>query len=150
MASFDNTLPMVLHRTLDAVMPPYRELFKRFDLTEQQWRVLRVLWSSERVSSAELAERTLLLQPSLVGIIDRLERKELVTRVRSVDDRRVVYIVATAKSRALQDKVIPETDRIHQQLQDSVTAEEWAAMEATLAKIPRAALSDVDDAVANG
>jgi len=150
MASFENTLPMMLHRTLDAVMPQYRELFKRFDLTEQQWRVLRVLWSSDRVSSADLAERTLLLQPSLVGIIDRLERKDLVTRVRSVDDRRVVYIVATAKSRALQDKVIPETERIHEQLQAAVSKEEWAAMEATIAKITRAALSEAHKDVANG
>jgi len=102
------------------------------------------------VSSADLAERTLLLQPSLVGIIDRLERKDLVTRVRSVDDRRVVYIVATAKSRALQDKVIPETERIHEQLQAAVSKEEWAAMEATIAKITRAALSEAHKDVANG
>ena len=38
--SFDQSLPMILHRTLDAVMPDYRELFARYNLTEQQWRVL--------------------------------------------------------------------------------------------------------------
>ena len=86
--SFDQSLPMILHRTLDAVMPDYRELFARYNLTEQQWRVLRVLWSSKKVTSVELSNRTLIPAPSLVGVRDRLEKKGLVTRVRSEEDRR--------------------------------------------------------------
>ena len=61
---FDNSLPMILHCTLDAAMPDYRELFARYNLTEQQWRVL---WSSKKVTSVELSSRTLIPAPSLVG-----------------------------------------------------------------------------------
>jgi len=148
MLSFDDSLPMILHRALDAAMPPYRELFKRFDLTEQQWRVLRVLWSSERVTSAELAERTLLLQPSLVGIIDRLEKKELVSRIRSVTDRRVVYVVASSKGRALQEKVLPEVELIHARLRRAVSETQWAAMQDTLDQISTTMKTDrLGDAV---
>lgn len=142
MLSFDDSLPMILHRSLDAVMPPYRELFKRFDLTEQQWRVLRVLWSSERVTSAELAERTLLLQPSLVGIIDRLEKKGLVSRVRSVTDRRVVYVVASTKGRSLQKKVLPEVELIDKRLRGAVSDDEWKVMQQTLVQISEAMNED--------
>jgi len=139
---------MILHRGLDSVMPPYRELFKRYDLTEQQWRVLRVLWSSERVTSAEVAERALLLQPSLVGIIDRLEKKGLVNRVRSVTDRRVVYVVASAKGRALQQKVLPEVELIHERMRSAVSDEAWSALQETLDRISEAmSQNDQDDAV---
>lgn len=133
--SFDNSLPMILHRTLDATMPDYRELFARYNLTEQQWRVLRVLWSSQQVTSVELSNRTLIPAPSLVGIIDRLERKDLVTRVRSVEDRRAVFVVATAKGTALEEEVSPQVAEIDQRLRASVTAEEWLMMEQVLEKI---------------
>ena len=113
--SFDNSLPMILHRTLDATMPDYRELFARYNLTEQQWRVLRVLWSSKKVTSVELSNRTLIPAPSLVGVIDRLTRKELVTRVRSVEDRRAVFVIATAKGQALEEEVSPQVSQIDQE-----------------------------------
>ncbi len=132
--SFDDSLPMLLHRALDGIMPDYRELFARYKLTEQQWRILRVLWSSQKVTSAELAHRTLLPAPSLVGIIDRLEKKKLVSRLRSVKDRRVVYIVATAEGRALEQEVSPQVQKIDERLRSAVSVEEWHSMEETLKK----------------
>ncbi len=137
MISFDHSLPMILHRALDKVLPDYRELFAHFDLTEQQWRVLRVLWSEKKVTSAQLAERTLLPSPSLVGIIDRLERRDLVTRLRSLEDRRVVYVIATAKGRDLEAEVVPRVAEIDANVRAAVTAQEWKALETTLDKIAK-------------
>ncbi len=134
-ANFDQSLPMILHRALDATMPDYRELFARFNLTEQQWRVLRVLWSAKKVTSADLSSRTLLPAPSLVGILDRLEKKGLVNRVRSVKDRRSVFVIATAEGRALEAQVTPLVTEIDQRLRASVSAEEWLAMQTVLQKI---------------
>lgn len=142
MPEFENSLPMILSRTLDAVMPPYRELFRRFDLTEQQWRVLRVLWSNDRVTSAQLAEQTILLQPSLVGILDRLEKKQLISRSRSAIDRRVVYVAASPEGRELQEQVLPEVELIHQRLQAAVSENEWKSMQATLEKISAKMVED--------
>jgi homoprotocatechuate degradation regulator HpaR len=128
---------MILHRALDGIMPGYRDLFARYNLTEQQWRVMRVLWSEKKVTSAELSARTLLPAPSLVGIVDRLEKKHLVSRLRSVEDRRAVYILATDKGRALEAEVTPKVSEIDQRLRASVTQREWAAMEQTLDKISK-------------
>jgi len=135
MHRLESALPMILNRTLDCVMPPYRALFKRFDITEQQWRVLRVLWSSERESSAELAAKTLIPAPSLVGVIDRLEKKGLVSRFRSVEDRRMVYVTATDAGRRLEKQVSPEVDALHKVVKDVLSPAEWEAMVKTLDKI---------------
>ena len=135
MLSFDQSLPMILHRALDRVMPEFRDLFARYNLTEQQWRVLRVLWAAKKVSTAELSARTLLPPPSLVGIIDRLEKKKLVARLRSVEDRRVVFVLATAEGRALEKDVAPHVAQINKSLRSRVTAEEWRMMEDVLARI---------------
>jgi homoprotocatechuate degradation regulator HpaR len=135
MDDFDHSLPMVLNRALDAVMPPYRDLFARYDLTEPQWRVLRVVWGSDRIKSVDLSNRTLLAAASIVGIVDRLEKKGLVSRVRSTTDRRAIYITATAQSRQLQQQVNPQVEDIQTQVRGMVSAEEWAQMEQTLGKI---------------
>ena len=110
MQDFSRSLPMMLYRTLDAVMPRFREIFKEFGLTEQQWRVLRVLWQCEQMPLRELAGLTLIPAPSLVGIVDRLADSGLVERRRSDTDRRNVYIRATADGRALESRVMPRVD----------------------------------------
>jgi len=135
--TFDQSLPMMLYRALDVVMPPYRDLFSQFNITEQQWRVLRVLWSNNQVTSAQLAERTLLSAPSLVGIIDRLEKKGLIQRIRSTTDRRAVYIVATGSGRALQNQTLPLVEEIQEHMRSSLSDEEWQQLENALAKISR-------------
>jgi len=65
---FTRSLPMMLYRTLDTVMPSFRKIFNDFGLTEQQWRVLRVLWEGDDITIRQLAEVTLIPAPSLVGI----------------------------------------------------------------------------------
>ena len=135
MQPFDNSFPMLANRALDAVMPAYRELFARYGVTEQQWRVLRVIWTSENVTSARLSQRTLLSPPSLVNIIDRLEKKGLVSRIRNADDRRQTFIVATKEGRQLQEEVTPQVTEIQQLVQSFVTEEEWQALDVILSKI---------------
>ena len=135
MTAFEHSLPMILYRALDAVLPAYRELFSRHGLTEQQWRVLRVLWACERATARDLSLQTLISAPSLVSILDRMEAKGLVSRVRSTEDRRRVYVVATAKGRVLEEKIMPDVNRIHASIRERVSSTEWAAMEAILEKI---------------
>lgn len=135
MQDFDDSLPMALYRALDSVMPAYRELFARHNLTEPQWRVLRVLWSAESVNSVELSRRTLITTPSLVGILDRMEKKKLVSRIRSTADRRNVHLVATTESRLLQKTVTPQLDAIHRQVEETVSGEELESLKSILQKI---------------
>lgn len=147
MDNFDHSLPMILNRALDSVMPPYRELFARYGLTEQQWRILRVVWTNDKVKSVDLSSRTLLAAASLVGIIDRLEKKGLVSRVRSTTDRRAVYIIATAKSRKLEAEVSPQVAEIQSKVHSTVSEKEWITMEKTLLKISNSvALNQGDSA----
>jgi homoprotocatechuate degradation regulator HpaR len=122
---FSHSLPMALYRTLDAVMPRFRKIFNEFGLTEQQWRVLRVLWDLEAVTLNRLAALTLIPAPSLVGIVDRLERAELVTRQRSEADRRKVNVVLTSQGAALEDNIMPLVASAYAELKQSVDPETW-------------------------
>ena len=132
---FNRSLPMMLYRTLDAVMPRFRKIFNEFGLTEQQWRVLRVLWEHEAVTLNRLAEQTLIPAPSLVGIVDRLERDQLVTRQRSEVDRRKVNVVLTSQGAALEDVIMPRVAAAYAELKQSIDAETWSSVLEGLQKI---------------
>ncbi len=143
MQEFSHSLPMMLYRTLDAVMPRFRQIFSEFGLTEQQWRVLRVLWQHEQIAFRELADLTLIPPPSLVGVVDRLTKSGLARRRRSISDRRNVFVQATSKGQALEAKVRPRVDKAYAELRSSVNAETWDALIAGLEQI-----SSIDDEAA--
>ena len=132
---FTRSLPMMLYRTLDAVMPRFRSIFHEFGLTEQQWRVLRVLWETDHTTIMALSEATLLPAPSLIGIVDRLERDGLVNRQRSEVDRRKVNVVLTSQGAALEGEIMPRVASAYAELKQSVDAETWSAVLAGLGQI---------------
>ena len=140
---FTLSLPMLLNRSLDAIMPPYRDLFQEFGVTEQQWRVLRVLWEQKHLTSAQISSLTLLPSPSLVGILDRLERKDLVKRLRSTSDRREINITITNLGRELQSKVIPKVKLIQDQTREKLSPTEWKHINNILKKLDRIKIEEV-------
>ena len=135
MPKFLDSLPMILSRTLDGVMPVYRALFQEHAITDQQWRVMRALWEQKHLTSKQISEITLLPSPSLVGILDRLEKKGFVGRLRSIEDRRLVYIVPTQAGRNLQELMLPKIEQIHDRFMHQVTPDEWGELNRILDKL---------------
>ena len=135
MPKFTDSLPMLLSRALDKVMPNYRSLFQAYDLTDQQWRVLRALWEQKHLTSTEISQITILPTPSLVGILDRLEKKGLIGRFRSVEGRRHVHIIPTQAGRDLQEQILSKVKKIHDDFMQRVTTEEWDELNRILNKM---------------
>ncbi len=102
--STDRSLPIALLRARERVMGPIRHLLSDVDLTEQQWRVLRVVQESGPIDPTQIADRACLLLPSLTRILQKLEEKGLINRVRDEADRRRQVITLTAAG----DRVIEE------------------------------------------
>ena len=135
MPKFLDSLPMILSRSLDDIMPQYRSLFQAHGITDQQWRVMRALWEQEHLTSKQISQITLIPAPSLVGILDRLEKKGLLGRLRSVKDRRLVFIRPTRAGRELQELMLPKIEEIHNFLKERVTSTEWNEMKRILDKL---------------
>jgi DNA-binding MarR family transcriptional regulator len=87
-------------------------------LTVPQVDVLTALADAEgaSLSCSEIAERTLLTKDGITGILDRLEAKGLVKRIRSRDDRRGVLVGLSAKGGELFRKLFPELVRCNRSL----------------------------------
>lgn len=82
------SLPIALLRAREKVMGPIRALLVDAGVTEQQWRVLRVLNEEGPQEPTHIAERACLLLPSLTRILQTLEQKNLILRRRHPQDGR--------------------------------------------------------------
>lgn len=69
-------------------MGPIRAVLADAGVTEQQWRVLRVLNEEGPLEPTQIAERACLLLPSLTRILKNLEDKDLIARRPDAKDRR--------------------------------------------------------------
>ncbi len=82
------SLPIALLRAREKVMGPIRAILADAGVTEQQWRVLRVLKEQGPQEPTQIADRACLLLPSLTRILRKLEDKDLIVRRTAPNDRR--------------------------------------------------------------
>jgi len=85
-------------RTADVLKRRFR-MVESFGVTGQQYNVLRILRGArpEPLPTMEIAKRMIEKTPGITGLMDRLEEKGLVTRVRDADDRRCSRCSITQK-----------------------------------------------------
>lgn len=98
----------ILH-TADGLRRRYHEVMVPFDVSFQQYNVLRIVRGAGEagIPSLEIAERMIERSPGMTRLLDRLEEKGLVIRTRSREDRRVVFCVLTAEGSDLLERMEP-------------------------------------------
>ena len=77
------------------------------DLTESQFGVLEALYHLGSLNQKKLAEKLLVSPGNITMVIDNLERRDLVKRERSKEDRRYININLTNKGNNLIKKILP-------------------------------------------
>lgn len=89
-------LPSLLLQAREAVMAHRRTALRAHGLSDQQWRVLRVLAEqNEGVDTGQIAREAFISGPSLTGVLTRMERDGLIARSRDASDQRRTVVLAT-------------------------------------------------------
>ncbi len=126
--STSRSLPIALIRAREGVMSPIRDMLAETGITEQQWRVLRVLAEYGRMDTKTLADRASLLFPSLTRIAATLRGKGLVTQTRDDRDRRRQFIEITAQGQKIIDERSPQAARIVAGFKATLGAENYETL----------------------
>jgi len=90
-------LPRLLLQARESVMAHTRPGLRLMGLSDQQWRVLRVLGEHGVVETGRVAREAFILGPSLTGVLTRMERDGLIQRQRDPEDQRRTVVEATEK-----------------------------------------------------
>ncbi len=123
MHATSRSLPIALLRAREKVMAPIRQMLHDAGVTEQQWRVLRVLEEEGAVDATEIARSACLLMPSLTRILQHLEGEGLCTRRSDPKDRRRMIVEITRSGKSLIRDNGPVAKEIFARLEDEFGAD---------------------------
>lgn len=107
------SLAIGLLRAREAVMSHFRPILAAHDVTEQQWRVIRVLYEAGKLDATEVADKASILAPSLTRMIRSLEERGFITKHKDDADGRRVLLQITAAGEAIVEDVMPESLKVY-------------------------------------
>ena len=99
--STSRSLPIALLRARETVMAPIRDMLQGIQLTEQKWRILRVLDELGEVEQSTIANEACLLLPSLTRILRTMEAESQITRRQDRQDKRRTMVRITEEGRRI-------------------------------------------------
>lgn len=97
---------------------------KPYDITAEQWTVLKRLNEVDNITQKELSERSEKDQATLTKILDLLEKRELVARKPNPADRRSYLIDITDNGKGLTEELIPLVENIFANLIGDISKEQ--------------------------
>ena len=106
-----------LWRTYDCLKALEESLFGRYQLSAQQYNALRLLAAADPqpLQTLSLGRRLISRAPDVTRMLDRLEKRSLVTRHRRAENRRVVEVALTEAGRALLSEMADQVRQMHRQ-----------------------------------
>ncbi len=96
---FEQSLAAVMLGAKEAVIAPMRPKLREYNITEPQWRVMRVINDRGSTDATGLAEVGLLHAPSVTRILKELESRKLVVREPDTNDRRRIMVALSPEGR---------------------------------------------------
>jgi MarR family transcriptional regulator, organic hydroperoxide resistance regulator len=78
------------------------------------WAFLRALWTRDGVTQRELSVQVGVMESTTFAALQALEKLGYVTRMRSPENRKNVYVFLTPEGRALQAKLVPLAERVNE------------------------------------
>ena len=101
----------------------FSKLLEEYGLTPAQYGVLNCLWREGQLSPKQIGELVYLEAPTVSGILDKMQKADLIERSVDPKNRRNVLVVATQKSTEIRGKVEAATIKLNntvlQNLSDS-------------------------------
>jgi MarR family transcriptional regulator, transcriptional regulator for hemolysin len=112
---YENSIGFIINRTAKAFVKALdSELRHKTGVTFGQWKVIVILVNQNGLTQREIADRLGLEGPTLIPIIDKMEKEGLVIRKVDSDDRRNNRIYRTGKSDELWEKMLKCALKIRQ------------------------------------
>jgi DNA-binding MarR family transcriptional regulator len=121
----DQSLSFLIKRTSRAFRSRLNHAFTEagYDITGEQWRVLKWLWYQDGQIQQNLADFAHKDKTCITRIIDAMERRNLVVRVPDKEDRRQKLVYLTNKGKELREESIKLVQKVSQEAQEGIDPE---------------------------
>lgn len=135
MTEVTKSIGFLLAKAYQRACALYKDKFGNYELTPQQFGLLRFLWEEDGITQVELSTRSQIDRTTIGGLIDRLEQSGLLKRMPHPEDRRAYRISLTAAGRSLEAELSPLGEELHRAILAPLSPEEVQALLAILQKM---------------
>ncbi len=111
------------------------ELRERFGLTGAKWKIIAVLSIKEGITQKHIADMLFVEAPTLVSVIDKMEKEGYVRRESDSNDRRNNLIFMTKKSKDIVDPIIDSILEVRNMGLDKISKKDMEAAKKVLSQI---------------
>lgn len=132
---FNNSIGFWTTSASQAFQRALNEEVRPLGVTWRQCQVLAFLALESTLSQAVLAERMGIEPPTLVGILDRMERDGWIRRESCPQDRRKKMIVATAEAEPVWAEIAACARRVRQRATQGLTSEQVESLKTLLSLV---------------
>jgi DNA-binding MarR family transcriptional regulator len=123
LVSYQDVILFILSKANQKVYGTFKSRLQSYGMTPMQGLVLHALYEEEGLSAGELGRRLGLDSATLSGVLDRMaESGWIIKNVK--EDRRVLNIQLTERSRQCRDKFLKETVEVNQEILSAFSTEE--------------------------
>lgn len=107
----------------------------KHDIQDGHWYFLRALWLEDGLTQKELSKKANVLEPTAAVALASMEKKGLITRIRSSIDRRKIAIKLTPEGKKLCNKMFPIVREINDTATNNMTKKEITTLIDLLHKV---------------
>jgi len=134
-ASAEEDVFVSLWKTADLLSRSVERVLKSGDVSPTQYNVLRILRGApEGLTCSEIGQRMITRDPDITRLLDRLERRDLISRCRETKDRRQVQTRITPEGLRLLAELDQPVAEIHRQQLGHLGREGLHSLQAFLEK----------------
>ncbi len=137
LGALDDTLGYLLRRAQIAVFEDFGRRFEALGLTPAQYSTLVVIAETPGLRQADVAAALGVQPPNFVSLINDMERRGLVERLRSEEDRRAYELRLTGEGAALLERARAAQEGQEQAIRDAIGEPERRRLLETLRKLSR-------------
>lgn len=125
----------ILFRTHQNILEQVKESIKDFDINVNEFQALEALYHKGKLTTQALCDTVLVPGSSMTYVVDQLEKKGLVVRLKDEKDRRINYVMLSPKG--LNDTEIIYNKHYEEMRKrfDKLTSEEEVTLQILLKKI---------------
>lgn len=131
----DDSLAYQLRETYKSFVHNLQPLLDAYEITVGMWYFLRALWEEDGLTQRQICERLGLVAPTTVEQLKNMERRGLLQRRRSEEDRRKIHVYLTEEGQALKEKLLPFAPYVNQIALTGLSPGEVGFLRLALAKM---------------
>ncbi|WP_186429710.1 MarR family winged helix-turn-helix transcriptional regulator [Clostridium sp. BSD9I1] len=135
MNNFEKPLNILIHQSNIILRNILQKELNNYDITAEQWAILIELYNDEGINQKELAKRCFKDTAALTRSLDILERRDIIKREKSSNDRREFLIFLTINGRKLVENLLPMVLEVRKRITSVLSEEENNMLSSLLQKL---------------